>query len=71
MNKNWRRSKTWKKVYLMNIGNIITWLYRSLVGSATASLMVKEQRKREIGKGFMGPLCDILRTLNGHINCLR
>ena len=55
MNKQYmEESQNDKKAYLMSVGNIVLWLYRSLVGSETTFLFFKEQKQIEVEEMFLG-----------------
>ena len=51
MNKQYVEGvQKWKKANLMRVNNITMWLYHSLVGSETTSLLLKKKRQKEVGR---------------------
>ena len=47
-----RRGQNKKKTYLMSLGDISEWVYHSLTGSETPSLLFKEQRPKKFENCF-------------------
>ena len=50
----------YKKAYLRSVDKIVLWLYHSLTGLETMSVLLKEQRQKEVENGFLEQSCDTL-----------